>query len=128
MEHLPNLTPTVHIGRDLAYHLPNKSAAQRAVIAAEDGDGDLYIYQPTKAQRAKLFRVSPRSLAAARALTAIERDRVMRGLRSLIEPQDRKAVVRSDADVERLIVDIGADRIMSVLDKITRPMMFEAAE
>jgi hypothetical protein len=101
------------------------------VTAAEDGDGDLYIFKPTNAQRAKLFKVSPATLAAARALSVIERDRVKRGLRRLVEPQDRlKMVVRmigTDEEVERLIVEIGVERIYAALDAITRPQL-EAAE
>jgi predicted xylose isomerase-like sugar epimerase len=118
----------VHVGRDLAYQLRNTTAAQRAAIAAEDGDRHLLILKPTNAQRASVFKVSTRSLAVARALPSAERELVKRGLRRLVEPQDRKAAVRTDADVERLIVEIGPERVMSLLDKITQPMMFEAAE
>lgn len=123
--------PAVHNGRDLSYGLRSKSAAQRAVLAAEDGDGPLYIFRPTNAQRAKLFKVSPQTLAAARALPPVERDKVKRGLRRLIEPKDPvKAAVRmigTDADVVRILVELGPDRVYHALEEITRPMS-EAAE
>lgn len=124
--------PAVHFGRFLALQLRKKSAAQRAALAAEDGDGPLYIFKPTNAQRAKLFKVSPATLAAARALPPVERNKVKRGLRRLIEPQDRlKAAMRvisTDLDnIERVIVEIGLDRVLSTIDKLTAPAL-EAAE
>jgi hypothetical protein len=131
MKHIPQATPAVHIGRDLAYQLRNKSAAQRAVIAADDGDGPVYIFTPTVTQRAGLYKVSPRSLAYARALPLVERDRVKRGLRRLIEPQDRLkaaiSVVKTDVDVVSILVELGPDRVYRALEEITRPMR-EAAE
>ena len=102
------------------------------MIAAEDGDGPLYIFKPTNAQRARLFKVSTRSLAAARSLPRVERDKVKRGLRCLIEPKDPvKAAVRiisSDAGaIERVIIEIGLDRVLSTIDRLTAPAL-EAAE
>jgi hypothetical protein len=119
--HISNPKPAVHFGKGLAYELRNKSAAQRAVIAAEDGDGDLYIYQPTNTQRASVYKVSPVTLAAARALPPVERDRVKRGLRPLIEPQDRLNAAISDDDVVRVLNEIGCDRVWRVLDMVTMP-------
>ena len=131
---ISNTRPAVHFGRDLAYELRNKSAAQRAVLAAEDGDGPLYIFKPTNAQRAGFFKISIPTLTAARALPPAERERVKRGERPLIEPQDRlKAAISvidtDDHAVGVLIEMIGFDGIMGALDRLTAPSpVLEAAE
>jgi uncharacterized protein (DUF2141 family) len=119
-------------GRALAHHLRNKSAAQRAAMAAMDTRGDLTIKNPTIGQIANLYGISRPTLNKARGLSPEECLRVMRGERPLDTSQDRLQAaideIRSDADVVQLVVKIGAERTMNALDVITAPTMMEAAE
>jgi hypothetical protein len=121
-------------GPGLAYALRGKSAAERAVIAAEYGDEALWILKPTKAQRARLFKVSTPTLNAALALPPEERARVKRGLCPLIEPKDRLkaalSAVKTDADVVCVINEIGFNHVWLVVDRMTQPELplMQAAE
>jgi hypothetical protein len=131
--HIAKTKTGVHFGPDLAYQLRGKSAAQRAVLAVEDGDGPIYILNPTNAQRAGLFKVSPGTLARARSLPPDQRKLVKQGLRHLVEKQDRVAaaicVIRNNNDgVVRLLEALGAEHVYRALDRITAPMMQVAAE
>jgi hypothetical protein len=127
--HILQTTPAVYAGKSLSYELRNKTAAPRAALAA--GYDDLHIIGPTRKQLAALFKVVPNTLAVASTLPPLERDRVLRGQRPLVEKQDRvKAacrVIDTDDDVVRVLFEIGPECVYRALDKITSPML-DAAE
>jgi hypothetical protein len=88
---LTRICPIVY-GRDLAYELRNRTAAQRAALAASYDHNDrrnITVVSLTDGQWAGLFKISVPSLVAARALSPGERELVFMAMRPLIEPQDR---------------------------------------
>jgi hypothetical protein len=88
---LTRICPIVY-GRDLAYELRNRTAAQRAALAASYDHYDrrnITVVSLTDGQWAGLFKISVPSLVAARALSPGERELVFMAMRPLIEPQDR---------------------------------------
>jgi hypothetical protein len=94
---LTRICPVVY-GKELAYELRNRTAAQRAALAASYDrypHSKITVVSLTDRQWAGLFRISIPSLVAARTLSATERELVFFARRPLIEPQDRlKSAIR----------------------------------
>jgi hypothetical protein len=104
--------PHVHLdGRRLAYELRGKTAAQRAVIAAQYlADGHkIVLYSPTEKQVASLFRVSVATLDAAKALGPAELAAVYWYCAPLVSPTRK---------LERDIVTVGTDQAFSTLERV----------
>ena len=84
-------------GRELAYQLRGKTAAQRAVFAVNEFATDWALTNPTDRQLARLFGVSEYQLRQARELNSHERWRVKVGFRRSLSDQ----VGRLEKDVRR---------------------------
>jgi hypothetical protein len=95
---LTRICPIVY-GRDLAYELRNRSAAQRAALAASYdhyAHSKITVVSLTDRQWAGLFKISVPSLLTARSLSPTERELVFFARRPLIEPRDRlKSAIRT---------------------------------
>jgi hypothetical protein len=98
-------------GRDLAYELRGKTAAQRAVLAAEytADDHKVVLHFPTEKQVAALFRISVATLDAAKALKGPERAAVFHRLSPLVNPTKK---------LERDIAAVGFDESFKALERV----------
>jgi hypothetical protein len=92
-------------GRQLAYALRGKTAAARARLAATCGVG-VGLYHPTDKQLAALFRVPVLQVAQARNSN---KKRNGNG-------------TPTDLQIARIILRLGPDRVMTVLDRLTAPV------
>ncbi|MCK1447752.1 hypothetical protein IVB34_34440 [Bradyrhizobium sp. 2] len=119
-------TANQYDGRQLCRRLRKLSPAERALLAHDLEQGS--ISNLTGPQCAALAQVSLSYLNSVRRASAEERERLALGCVSLscLHNQYRHRTA-TDADVERIVVKIGPDRVMRALDAITRPMA-EAAE
>ena len=103
---------------DHHHRLESRSAEARALFALELMAGAA---RPTAAQAAAAVRMSVSYVNTARRATVLQRHDLAHGRLKLSALHHRRRPV-TDADVERIVIGIGPDRIMSVLDKITAPM------
>ena len=120
--------PIIVSGRQFSRRLKKLNAGQRALTAYGLNVGELQLSSYTKPLSAAMARVSVSYLNTVAHASDAERQLLACGCLALSELHNKYRRPVTDADVERLIVEIGPDRIMSALDKITQPMMFGAAE
>lgn len=117
-------TPVKLRGRDLASQLRDLPKKRRALLAAQAVAGGLKL---TRAQAANLFGVCPDYIAVACTASAEERHDILNGgsLRAII--QGRKRHHMGDAALDRLVADIGPDKLLAALDRATAPHLTTAA-
>ena len=112
-------------GHTLARRLGGLTAAQRAAMAVTNVKANLLLKAPTNIQVAALFGVSIPTLNKAYDLPPAECARVLRGERPLVGPHDlmKKVVgkIHSDADVEQFVTEVGLERTLNALDRLTAP-------
>src|SRR5262245_56636199 len=98
-------------GRELGYELRGKTAAQRAVLAAQycADDHTVVVYDLTEKQLAALFRISVPTFDTAKALDQSERATGFPGLSPVVSPTRR---------LERDIAAVGIDRAFSALERV----------
>jgi len=89
-------------GPNLRKLLRGKPPRIRAVAAAKLVTGEWLFTRPLPAQAARLCRVTPALVSKA-----------------LGRPPRR----RSDHELDRLVIRLGADRVLAPLDRITRPVI-----
>ena len=114
-------------GRQLSRRLKKLSPEKRALLA-HDLERGARLENLTRAQAAAMTKVAPSYIATVDRASAEERKQLGYGWLTLswLHNAHRRRPV-TDADVERIVKKIGADRIMRALDKITSPVL-EAAE
>ena len=59
-------------------------------------------------------------------LSAEEREQLARGLISLLSLHNYRRDPPTDAEIDRLVAEIGAERILAALDRYTQPGLFPA--
>jgi|AmaraimetFIIA100_FD_contig_51_11140676_length_1546_multi_6_in_0_out_0_3 hypothetical protein len=59
-------------------------------------------------------------------LSAEEREQLARGLISLLSLHNYRRNPPTDAEIDRLVAEIGAERILAALDRYTQPSPFPA--
>jgi hypothetical protein len=123
----PAPTPSSINGRQLAYRLQKLNSAKRALLARDLECGAVHLQNLTRPQAATLTRVSVSYVNTVQRASLEERKRLACGLLTLsaLHNKHRRQPV-SDADVERIVIKIGADRVMSALDRITAPVLVAA--
>ncbi|MDI2073898.1 MULTISPECIES: hypothetical protein [Bradyrhizobium] len=104
----------------LSRHLNRLSPAERALLAYQLSEGSLR--NPTRPQSAMMMRVSVSYVNTIAAATAEERVLLECGRLALsdLHNKHRRGPV-NDANVERIVLKLGADRILRALDRITAP-------
>lgn len=97
----------------------------RALLAHELETGTVRLYPLPRRQACMLTGASVGYVATLSRLTSLDRELVKRGLLSLSALHNKPP---TDADIDRLVAKLGADRIMAALDRWTRPQFRFAAE
>lgn len=109
-------------GHKLARALKNKniSPAHRALLAHNLEIGAAYLHHLTRQQSLALTDASGGYVASVANLTPEEREQVNTGKLSLSVVHNRKREP-TDAQLDRLVARIGADRVMAALDRLPAP-------
>jgi hypothetical protein len=108
-------------GWDFAYQARKGNATKRALLAVETIGADLYGL--TAAQATALAKANRTYVAELRRMTDLERAAVLAGrikLSDRVNHRNNKPV--TDGDLDKLIAEIGIDRVFASLDRITRPV------
>jgi hypothetical protein len=105
-------------GQRLSRLIKRASAKDRALIATDLAQGVVHVLRPTYAQAAALAHVSASYVATVGRLSPEERVHLARGLLSLPRLHNRR---RSDAELDRLVVQYGAEAFLRALDRATAP-------
>jgi hypothetical protein len=119
--------PPEHIdGRRLGRRLKKLSITRRAMLAC-DLECGVPVQNFTAGQASMLAKVPACYVRALRRASDEERRALERGSLSLSALQHRPRPI-TDAELERVVVKVGPDRVMRVLDKLTAPVPLVAAE
>jgi len=110
----------IHLGRDLARRARKGSATERALLAVEATGAD--VYRLTLKQAATLAGANYTYVAALRRMTPLERTAVKAGRIKLSNCVNHRNKPVTNADLDKLIAMIGADRVFAALDRLTRPI------
>ena len=120
--------PITVSGRQFARRLKKLNAGQRALTAYGLNVGELRLSSYTKSLSAAMAGVSVSYLNTVAHASEAERRLLACGCLALSGLHNRhRHPITTDEDVERMVREIGADRIMAVIDKLTSPVR-EAAE
>ncbi len=121
------IAPTVYNfdGRHLSRRLKKLDIAKRALLARDLERGVVRLQNLTRAQAVAIARVPSSYVGTVQHASADERKLLACGSLTLSALHHRRRPV-SDADVERIVVKIGCDRIWRALDKITSPTLVAA--
>jgi hypothetical protein len=121
--------PITVAGRQFSRRLKKLNAGQRAVLAYGLNTGALHLSTYTKPQSAALAEISVSYISTVAHASPTERDLLSYGWLKLsdLHNQKKRQSVTTDADIERMVVEIGFDRIMAVIDRLTAPVL-EPAE
>jgi hypothetical protein len=122
---IPSEVIQVLTGRDLDREVQAADPARRALLAADIEAGRVIVERPTARQARQLTQASSFYQYAARRLSPLERTAARIGRLNLAtKARERQPV--SDGKVDKLIKEIGADRFMTTLDRLTRPTAIAA--
>ena len=114
--------PAVRVvtGRALARLIRKGNPTSRAMLAADWVAGRLIVEKPTIGQASTWTRASRPYTYAARRLTAQGRNAVRAGRLKLTDVV-RNGRPLNDDKLVALVKELGPDRVMSALDRITTP-------
>jgi hypothetical protein len=116
-------------GRKLSRRLKRElNPTHRALLAFELERGALWVHHLSRRQAQKLTGANQRHVTSLRRATEEERERVKKGLLPLGELTPRAPVVPTDADIDRVVCQLGAERVMQSLDRLTAPRCKTTAE
>jgi hypothetical protein len=120
--------PREIVGRRLAKRLAQGriSPTHAALLALELECGALWLHHLGRRQAQRLTGANLRHVTSLRRASAEQREQVKKGLLPLAELTPRAPGVPTDADVDRVVRELGADRVMAALDRITRPSLVAA--
>jgi hypothetical protein len=113
-------TVQIHLGRDLARQARKGSATERALLAVEATGAD--VYRLTPKQATTLAGANYTYVAKLRRMTPLEQAAVEAGRIKLSNCVNHRNKPITNADLDKLIATIGADRVFAALDRITRPV------
>lgn len=105
-------------GRRLARRLPHISVDWRALLGADLATGRMQLCRPTLRQAATLLHVSQGYVNTAARLLPAQRAAVERGELALSSIHHTP----SDAEIDRIVVSYGAERVMASLDRLIAPV------
>ena len=112
-------------GRELDREVRTATPTKRALLAADVEAGRLLVERPTARQARLITGSSPCYLYAARLLSPMERAAVRTGRASLAaKARERRQL--TDSKLDQLVSQLGAERVMAALDRVTRPMAIAA--
>jgi hypothetical protein len=109
-----------HLGRNLARQARKGSATERALLAVEATGAD--VYRLTPEQATTLAGANHTYVAQLRRMTPLERAAVATGRLKLSDCVNRRNKPVTNATLDKLLVAIGADRVLAALDRLTRPV------
>jgi hypothetical protein len=110
----------VFTGRELTLHLHRLGPAGRGLLASDLIAGRAIVENLTARQARDLTHACFSYVRAARLLSPLQRSRVRCGILPLASvARHRKPV--TDSDLDKLITEVGADRVFAALDRITTP-------
>jgi hypothetical protein len=98
----------------------------RALLAFELECGALWLHHLSRRQAQRLTGANQRDVTSLRRASAEQREQVKKGLLALAELTPRAPVVPTDADVDRVVRQLGAERVMQSLDRLTQPTLVAA--
>jgi hypothetical protein len=107
-------------GWDFAYQARKGNATKRALLAVEAIGAD--IYGLTLAQATALARANHTYVTALRGMTDLERAAVKAGRIKLSDCVNHRNKPVTDGDLDKLIAEVGVDRVFAALDRITTPV------
>jgi hypothetical protein len=110
----------VRLGRDLARQAREGSAIERALLAVEITGANVFAL--TAEQATALAGANYTYVAKLRRMTPPERAAVEAGRIKLSDCVNYRNRPVTNADPDRLIAVIGADRVFAALDRVTRPV------
>jgi hypothetical protein len=108
------------IGRRLARRLKDISADFKALLGHEMVTGEVVLRQLTQAQASALLSVSRPYISAVNQASPEERELIKRK-RLSISTLYSKHRAPTDTALDKLVMKIGADRVMAALDRATNP-------
>lgn len=118
---VPSEVVQVLSGRDLDCVVQASTPTKRALLAADIEAGRVIIERPTARQARVLARANFPYASAARRLSPMERVAARIGRLNLAaKARERRPI--SDAKLDKLISEIGDERMMAALDRLTAPV------
>jgi hypothetical protein len=102
-------------------------AYDRAELASQLHNGDACAFQLAKRQAALLAGAKIKHLTAVEDLNADERAAVRRGDVSFVEALKSRRKPPTEAAISTFINRAGAEAVLNVLDRMTRPQPFATA-
>ncbi len=106
-------------GRNLRRILKRLSASERALLAADLETGAIHLDKLSRAQSTALLEVAGSYVESARKASPDERRQIAAGRIGLSRLHNRhRHEPTSDAQIERLFVKLGPERVSRVLDRI----------
>ena len=112
-------------GRDLDREVRAADPAKRALLAADIEAGRVIVERPTARQARQLTQASTSYQYAARRLSPMERTAARVG-RLNLAAKARERRPFPDTKIDKLVKDIGPERFMTALDRLTRPTAIAA--
>jgi hypothetical protein len=118
--HSKKPTIRVYLGQYLAREARKGNATQRAELAAEAVGA--HVHELTVGQAVALTGASRTYVAELRRMTELERAAVAAGRIKLSDRVNHSHKSANDADLDKMIREIGVDRVFAALDRITTPV------
>jgi hypothetical protein len=112
--------PVKLAGKLFSRDLLRMPAARRALWAHEAEIGELTISYLSRSQSSRIFKVSHGYIDTIANLSSAQRAQVWAspGLLAQLHRRERNL---ADSDIDKLVARVGADRLMSALDRATTP-------
>jgi hypothetical protein len=109
-------------GRKLSRRLKRElNPTHRALLAFELECGVLWLHHLSRRQAQRLTGANQRHVTSLRRASPDEREQVKKGLLPLSALR-----APSDADVDRIVARIGAERLLKAFDRLTAPTLVAA--